>query len=325
MLTRVEAIKKINMLSAKETPFLMIADFKGDNNQVLRLDELDKEEILYQINNVTNTRVENNLKKSWTKLEKEPESFESYKTKFARVHQEISEGNTYLLNLTCQTPVVGDCSLTDVFYQSKAKYKLWYKDEFVVFSPETFVQITNGEISSFPMKGTIDADLPNAKQLILSNEKEMAEHATIVDLIRNDMSLFAEDVSVVDFRYLDEIKTNHKHLLQVSSKITGQLKSGYQKRLGDIIFSLLPAGSITGAPKSKTVAIITEVEGFERGFYTGVLGYFDGKTFDSGVMIRYIEDQKGQWVYKSGGGIHFLSDAKSEYEEMIDKVYVPVY
>ena len=87
---------------------------------------------------------------------------------------------------------------------------------------------------------------------------------------------------------------------------------------------MLPAGSITGAPKQKTVKIIRETEGYDRGYYTGVFGIFDGRDLDSCVLIRFIENIEGQLVYKSGGGITFQSDPWKEYNEMIKKVYVPV-
>lgn len=76
--------------------------------------------------------------------------------------------------------------------------------------------------------------------------------------------------------------------------------------------------------QKKTVEILKEIEGYERGFYTGVFGIFDGKNLDSAVMIRFIEkDKDGNLFYKSGGGITCDSDCKSEYEEMIDKIYLP--
>ena len=87
---------------------------------------------------------------------------------------------------------------------------------------------------------------------------------------------------------------------------------------------MLPAGSICGAPKEKTVAIIQEVEQEERGYYTGIFGYFDGENLDSAVNIRYLEKKEGQLRYRSGGGITFLSDLESEYNELIEKIYVPV-
>jgi para-aminobenzoate synthetase component I len=174
------------------------------------------------------------------------------------------------------------------------------------------------------MKGTIDASLPHAREKILGDEKESAEHATIVDLIRNDLSMVAKNVHVSSFRYVDEIRTHDKTLLQVSSTIRGNLPEDFTCRIGDILFRLLPAGSVTGAPKKRTVEIIREAEQYDRGYYTGICGYFDGQRLESGVMIRFIENIGGQLYYKSGGGITAWSTVESEYQEMIDKVYVPL-
>jgi len=137
--------------------------------------------------------------------------------------------------------------------------------------------------------------------------------------------MVAENVEVKRFRYIDMLHTNNADLLQVSSHIEGKLPENYLLNLGEILFKLLPAGSISGAPKPKTVEIIKQTEGYERGFYTGICGYFDGDNLDCGVMIRFIELIGNQFVYKSGGGITFLSDAHKEYEELIQKVYVPIY
>ena len=319
-----EAIRSINRMSNRGLPFILIADFKCQNNVVIPLSDVDPNEILYDVNGVKNFQ-NINTPESKSVLKRTSVNFNQYRTAFEKVHKEIAAGNTYLLNLTFPTEVESTDSLKTIFYQSNAKYKLWYKNKFVVFSPEKFVSIKNNKISSYPMKGTIDANLAGAEDLILSNEKERAEHSTIVDLIRNDMSIHAKNVVVEKFRYVDEVRTNEKHLLQVSSKISGDLDKNHQDYLGEVIYSLLPAGSVTGAPKKKTLEIIDEVENYDRGFYTGVFGIFDGETFDSGVMIRFIENNEGNLVYKSGGGIHFLSDAMAEYQEMIDKVYVPIY
>ncbi len=174
------------------------------------------------------------------------------------------------------------------------------------------------------MKGTIDASLPDAARNILENKKELAEHVTIVDLIRNDLSQVATNVTINRFRYLDEIVAQDKKLLQVSSEITGDLPSGYHQKLGDLIVSLLPAGSVSGAPKVKTCQIIQGAEGEKRGYYTGVFGYFDGENLDCGVAIRFIEQQGDELFYRSGGGITTQSVAKEEYKEAIQKIYVPV-
>ena len=176
------------------------------------------------------------------------------------------------------------------------------------------------------MKGTMDATLPDARERLLADPKEAAEHATITDLIRNDLSRFATEVTVTRYRYLDELHTHRGPLLQMSSEIRGRLPEDYPSQLGDLFFSLLPAGSITGAPKPRTVQIIREAETYDRGFYTGVTGYFDGCNLDSAVLIRFLEQQPdGTKVFKSGGGITFRSDARNEYEEMKQKVYVPLY
>ena len=92
----------------------------------------------------------------------------------------------------------------------------------------------------------------------------------------------------------------------------------------NLLLSMLPAGSICGAPKAKTVSIIQEVEQDPRGYYTGIFGYFDGEELDSAVNIRFIEEKNSQLLYRSGGGITFLSDMESEYNELIEKIYVPV-
>jgi para-aminobenzoate synthetase component 1 len=115
-----------------------------------------------------------------------------------------------------------------------------------------------------------------------------------------------------------------KNLLQVSSEICGELDADYANHLGGILLKLLPAGSVSGAPKPKTLEIIKAVEEEVRGYYTGVFGYFNGEDLDSGVMIRFIENSQGRYFYRSGGGITTQSDVESEYQETIDKVYVPV-
>ena len=86
---------------------------------------------------------------------------------------------------------------------------------------------------------------------------------------------------------------------------------------------LLPAGSITGTPKKSTVDILKNVENYDRGFYTGIFGIFDGKSLQSFVLIRFIEKIEDELFYKSGGGITLDSDLKLEYEELINKVYLP--
>jgi para-aminobenzoate synthetase component 1 len=174
------------------------------------------------------------------------------------------------------------------------------------------------------MKGTINASVINAEKVIMEDEKETAEHNTIVDLIRNDLSMNAKNVRVERYRYIDRIRTHNSELLQISSEIAGDLGQEWENRVGDIITSMLPAGSISGAPKKETIRIIKESEIIERGYYTGVMGIYSSGELDSGVMIRFIEQNETGYVYRSGGGITYLSQAESEYKELIEKIYVPV-
>lgn len=173
------------------------------------------------------------------------------------------------------------------------------------------------------MKGTIDARIPDAEKKILNDEKETAEHYTIVDLIRNDLSSVAKGVRVERFRYIDRITTNEKVLLQVSSEVCGILEKNDLSDIGNLMFALLPAGSVSGAPKRKTTGIIAAAEGQDRGYYSGIFGIFDGLNLDSGVMIRFIERTASGYMYRSGGGITSFSTPSAEYQEMIDKIYVP--
>ena len=289
-----------------------------------RLDEVDPAEVLYDFNGITNYRQKSELKlKEDFHFRKDPISFECYQQKFNYVVKNLQAGNSFLVNLSVPTPIETDLSLQDIFKFSNAPYRFWFKNQFVCFSPEIFIKIKDKHISSFPMKGTIDASFPDAEKVILSDPKEAAEHATIVDLIRNDLSIIAEKVWVERYRYIEPVQTHQKTLLQVSSEIAGILPKDFDGEFGDLLMKLLPAGSISGAPKPSTLQIIADAEGYDRGYYTGIMGYFDGENFESAVMIRYIENQEGKLVFKSGGGITAKSDAQSEYQELIDKVYLP--
>jgi len=257
-------------------------------------------------------------------LKKYPLRFETYKKKFDILQEHIKSGNSYLLNLTTATKIETSLGLNEIYEKAHAKFKLKYKDEFICFSPERFCEIKKNKIYTYPMKGTIDAKIPNAQARILGDTKEMAEHTMVVDLLRNDLGIVSHKVRVEKFRYIDKINAGNKKLLQVSSKISGHLDENWNEKIGDIITALLPAGSITGTPKKKTIEILNEVEAYDREFYTGVFGVYDGKTLDSAVMIRFIQKKtNGDLLYKSGGGITCDSDAASEYQELLDKIYIP--
>lgn len=286
-----EIIDKINRLASQDEPFLFVINYQGDKAFIRQLSDINPEECLFDFEGRGNfsDEMKNNSEKiaeiSWQIA---PPLYEDYERSFDIVKNNIMAGNSYLTNLTCKVPVNCNLSLEDIFNQAKGKYKLLLRrkrnqaedkaqqkeeeaqnkadkkeenieeisNPFVCFSPETFVRIKYGRIYSYPMKGTLDASLPDAEKQLMEDRKEAAEHATIVDLIRNDLSRVAENVRVDKYRYIDVLHTNKGDILQTSSEISGSLPEDYRQHLGEILDTQLPAGSITGAPKDKTMQII---------------------------------------------------------------------
>jgi len=319
-LDKQNGFEQINTLGKNRTPFLFIVSY--DQNKIFAnaLDSLD-DDIFYKLEDWRNYPVKKR-EKSYT-FSKNPIDFCIYKIALNKILEEIRSGNSYLLNLTFKTPIETNYTLKEIFTYARAKFKLYYKDSFICFSPERFVEIEEQKIATYPMKGTIDATIPQAKEKILADTKEMAEHVMIVDLMRNDLGIIGSHVKVEKFRYVEQIKAGKKDLLQVSSKITATLPASWKDSIGSLLAQLLPAGSITGTPKKSTTKIIENIENFDRGFYTGIFGIFDGHSLRSSVMIRFIEKQQNTLYYKSGGGITIDSNAQDEYKELCDKIYLP--
>jgi para-aminobenzoate synthetase component 1 len=315
-----KGIKEIDTLGKSRIPFLFITSYDQSKIFVQPLEDLDSD-VYYKLEDWRNYPVQKRDKAF--AFQKFPADFAIYQRKLEKILEQIRSGNTYLLNLTCKTPIESNLSLKEIFTYARAKFKLYFKGQFICFSPERFIEIEGDQIATYPMKGTIDADIPDAKEKILANSKEMAEHVMIVDLMRNDLGIVGSNVKVEKFRYVDKVRAGNKDLLQVSSKITATLPDDWRDHIGELLKKMLPAGSITGTPKRSTVEIIDQVESYDRDFYTGVFGVFDGESLRSGVMIRFIEQEEDQLYYKSGGGITIDSDAYSEYEELVDKIYLP--
>ncbi len=315
---------KMDELSQKKVPFFFMVDFLVENIEIFTLEEIEEKGLSIDFQNFKS----NNSKQAENEeiyFESFPESRESYAKGFNFVQENLKLGNSYLTNFTCKTEIKTNLSLEEIFQRSKAKYKVFYPKKFVFFSPETFVEIVGNEIFTHPMKGTIDASKENAIQVLKNDVKEKAEHYTVVDLLRNDLSIVADQVKLDEFQTIDFLQTQQKNLYAMSSEISGTLKPEFRGKIGSILKELLPAGSILGAPKKKTLEIILEAENYERGFYTGVCGWFDGEDLDSCVMIRFIEKENDKLFFKSGGGITHLSKFADEYQEMKNKIYVPIH
>lgn len=312
---------KINEAGKSKIPFLFGVDFEMSEGFFVP-NPLEQHDMLFDFEGVGNAKAYTGEIPDFH-FEGFPENLQTYQQRFDKVMSGLRRGDSYLTNLTIKTPVQSSLPLRDIFTYSRAMYRLYLPGKFVCFSPERFVKISSGKISTYPMKGTISAGIENAAGIILNDKKETAEHATIVDLLRNDLSRVAANVNVNRFRYIDTLKTNNGEILQVSSEIEGTLAGNYLENLGSLIFDLLPAGSVSGAPKNATLRIIREAEREQRGFYTGIAGYFDGNSLNTCVLIRFIEQQGDKLFFRSGGGITANSICENEYREAVQKIYLP--
>ncbi|WP_301099825.1 aminodeoxychorismate synthase component I [Otariodibacter sp.] len=315
-------IQTANQLGTTRTPFFFLIDFEQNKPLIYPLITLEQHKIWFKFPdkaNATEQSIDKKFELTFTPIERT-----LYQEKFNLVKNEIQNGNSYLLNLTVPTSIRTNYTLSEIFQASRAKYKLLLDNEFVCFSPECFIKIDSNMIYSYPMKGTINVKEENALEKLLNSEKELAEHNTIVDLIRNDLALVAQNIQVTKYRYAEQVNTHKGAIYQTSSEIRGELPLNWQNKVGNLLTKMLPAGSISGAPKVKTVEIIQQAEKQERGYYTGIFGYFDGDALDSAVAIRYIENDHNQFIFRSGGGITALSQCDDEYNEILEKIYVPL-
>jgi para-aminobenzoate synthetase component I len=236
------------------------------------------------------------------------------------LQQEMRQGMSYLVNYCTATAITVAQPPAELFEQSTAPYTVWYEGVFMAFSPEAFVKIDGNTIATTPMKGTA-----YDREALIADSKEKSEHATVVDLLRNDLGRIASGIEIADYRFVTAIpQSGGKTLFQTSTRITGQMPENWRDNIGNWLAEILPAGSISGAPKYRTVELIRRYETEPRGFFTGVAVYFDGDSLTSAVLIRYLDLTAPQLKFRSGAGITIYSDAASEYEEILSKVYIPV-
>lgn len=334
---RDKAISLMNGFGAEGRPFCVFVNFRSDKAFVFTPEEMVSCGVRFSVAGQELGFIPEHEAVKATSSGSRAASYSIVKTvteqeygkAFEIVENHISHGDTYLLNLTFPTELSLEQDGALIYERAKAVYKGYIPGKFIFYSPERFVRMEEGKIRTYPMKGTFryrpgEYDYGEACEKLLNDRKELYEHYTIVDLLRNDLAMVSSSVHVPRFRYVERFNASGDVLLQTSSEIEGSLPENWKDGLGDIVFRLLPAGSICGAPKKMTLDIIEEAEIDDRGFYTGICGYFDGKKFDSGVMIRFMElGENGKAVYRSGGGITCNSKAADEYAEMIDKIYIP--
>ncbi len=256
-------------------------------------------------------------------------SWGEYQKAFSTVREYTVNGDCYQVNLTKQfsANVVGDAwrAYKSLRLASPAPYSCFINLPFAQIlsnSPESFIQCRQQQVATNPIKGTrprnhedTEADQAIAEQLRVS-EKDRAENLMIVDLMRNDLSRVCElgSVKVPELFELHSFANVH-HLI---SKVTGVLKS--DKHALDLLRVCFPGGSITGAPKIRSMEIIEELEPVRRGLYCGSIGYVgvDG-SLETSIAIRTIVVKDGVAYFAAGGGLVIDSEVDEEYQELNDK------
>lgn len=244
-----------------------------------------------------------------------------------KIKNYISEGDTYQVNYTIKGKFNFEGDVVSLFnnliFNQSASYicLLNLGDTIIIsLSPELFFEIEGNNIKSKPMKGTIKRgiffteDIKQKNSLALS-EKNKAENLMIVDLIRNDLGRISK-FGTVNVESLFEIE-KYESLYQMTSTVTGELKDNI--KLIDVIKNIFPCGSITGAPKLRTMEIIKELEKENRGLYTGSIGLLLNSKYTFNIPIRTIELKGSEGKIGLGSGIVWDSIPEKEYEETLLK------
>ena len=248
----------------------------------------------------------------------------SYEKKINLIKQELIDGNAYQVNFTMEKKYKIDIDPFDLYLMIRKVslpqygYYLNIGDQKILsFSPEQFFNIENNIVKSHPMKGTQSRSQNQKKDSILkktllNSEKDKAEHLMIVDLIRNDLGKISEfgSVKVENLFNINGYET----VYQMVSSISAQLVKN--SKFSKIIKSLCPGGSITGAPKESAMKIIDRLENYNRGIYTGSIGYIKkNNDMNFNIAIRTMLIDKNIGYYGVGGGIVWDSNYKDEWDE----------
>ena len=271
------------------------------------------------------------LNKCKLELSKDLINFNDYKNNINKIKNYLFKGDSYQINFTQPIFYKTNDNPFDIYLNLRNKVKPFYGSylnnkhySILSFSPEKFIEKKKDVIASFPMKGTIKRSINRNKDYVLLNNlqnssKDKAEHLMIVDLIRNDLGKICNigSIKVNDLFNIQSFPTVH----QMISKVSGKLKKNINET--EIILSLFPGGSITGAPKERSIEIIDELENYERGIYTGSIGYITKSgDMDFNIAIRTLEIKNKIAKYPVGGGIVWDSIPKNEWLEAIQKAKI---
>ena len=253
-------------------------------------------------------------------------SQERYSKTIGKIKDYLEQGLTYQVNYTFKIKFDFSGSIFDFYSNLRLNQPTAYaalidtgSNQFISLSPELFFRIEDEKITARPMKGTADrgrteSEDKQACAALRESEKIQAENIMIVDLLRNDLGRISKRVRVPKIFEVEKYKTLH----QMTSTIEAKLKSNLS--LEDLFSSIFPSGSVTGAPKIKTMEIINLLEKEPRGIYTGSIGYIAPNRdacFNVAIRTIHLKGQKGELGV--GGGIVYDSLAKSEYEEAMLK------
>ncbi len=241
------------------------------------------------------------------------------------MQEQLRLGNTYEVNLTYRESVVSEVAPVDAYLRLRevnpAPYAAYLQHDGVSVlssSPERFATIDRSRwVETKPIKGTTPrggtpAEDEAHREALRTDVRYRAENLMIVDLLRNDLSMVC-DPGTVTVPMLMEVES-YANVHQLVSTIRGHLREGISTV--EALRALFPAGSMTGAPKLRTMEVIADVETTPRGVYSGALGWISGDgRADLGVVIRTLVAHDGGYTLGTGGGVTVRSDAASEYDE----------
>lgn len=253
---------------------------------------------------------------------------EGYCRMVERAKEYIRAGDIFQVVLSNRLDADFEGSLLDTYRVLRATnpspYMFYFSSddlEIAGASPETLVRLEDGELHTFPLAGTrprgkTDAEDAALEKELLSDEKELAEHNMLVDLGRNDLGRVCRFGSVAVEKYMTVQRFSH--VMHIGSTVRGELAPGRDAL--DAVASVLPAGTLSGAPKIRACQIINELENCKRGIYGGAVGYIDFTgNLDACIAIRIAYKKNGRVFVRSGAGIVADSVPEKEYEECANK------